>query len=121
MGGDGGGPLDLLGDAASSNATDSWLALVQLFETVAPKFICELEKIRIYGNTHDNILWKMQLQILNFIIRAIHSTTPTARRIRGEESQHVSTQLPLTQLIILKTAMSFRQAQVNTKSIPILL
>lgn len=68
MSGDGGGPLDLLGDAATSNATDSWLVLVQLFETVAPKFICELEKIRIYRNTHYKILWKMQLQIFNFII-----------------------------------------------------
>lgn len=45
MGGDGGGPLDLLGYAATSTATDSWLVLVQLFEIVAPKFICELEKI----------------------------------------------------------------------------
>lgn len=48
MGGDGGGPLDLLdllGYAATSTATDSWLVLVQLFEIAAPKFICELEKI----------------------------------------------------------------------------
>lgn len=45
MGGDGGGPLDLLGYAATGNATDSWLVLVQLFEIMAPKFICELEKI----------------------------------------------------------------------------